>query len=83
MAFCFLSVRRLVIQGASQSIQVSEMESYHRFMGLPGGWLRRLYIDVIDALDGKYLEIMSKNAERERARLAQKGAGQPQRGRVR
>lgn len=83
IAFCFLSARRLVIQGSSQSIQVSEMEAYHRFRGLPGGWLKQVYIEVIDAMDSKYLEIIRKQIERENSRRAQQGAGQAPRRRVR
>jgi hypothetical protein len=64
LGFCFLSARRLVIQGASQSIQMSEIESYYRFMGYPQGWSRILFLNVMDKLDERYLEIMRQKAEK-------------------
>lgn len=70
-AFCFLSVRRLVINGASQSIQMSEIASYHQYHRLPEGWRKKLLTNVIDRLDSFYLEHMRKQAERNKG----KGSG--------
>ena len=59
-SFCFLSQRRLVMQGNSQSIQMSEIESYHRYRALPEGWRKGVLLRVIDKLDMAYLAIMVK-----------------------
>lgn len=45
--------------------------------------MKQLYIDVMDAMDAKYLEVIRKQIERENARRAQKGAGQATHRRVR
>ena len=62
-AFCYLGSCRLWSQVGPSAIQISEIESYLRMVGIGCHETQMKYMRVIRQLDGAYLDFQAKKAK--------------------